>query len=370
MDNLYILMNGVFGRKVPAEFAAADYDYEAALHDELVKLLCDDKGRLNRYKFERNKIDLFELLTQNLEEVLPRSLENALDMFCEIIRVGQGDRLEFHVVRGKQRGRQFVTRATESGNYETFRLDRDRFDVYPMAIGGAGYVDFERYLDGLESITDIYEIIQQGITDRIFEMVQEALLNTWNQAGRPAANKVVSNTFDPAAMVRLCNNIRAYGDPTIYCTPEFAAEMVNAIVYNSAIKISDQDMIEVRERGYIGRFRGVPVVVLPQSFTDEKNEKTVMNPCFAYVMPSGQNSKIVKLGFEGSPYFRTWDDHEGDNSIVLQGYLKVGVAVVGTPNYWGIYYNGSLAGTAQDGNPWYAYNQNLLTAAEKAALNG
>ena len=81
MNNLQILMNGVFGRKVPAEFAAENYDYEAALRDELTKLLCDDKGRLNRYKFDRNKIDLFELLSQNLEEVLPRNIQSALDMF-------------------------------------------------------------------------------------------------------------------------------------------------------------------------------------------------------------------------------------------------------------------------------------------------
>ena len=360
MNTLEMLMNGVFGRKVPAEFAAENYDYEAALHDELVKLLCDDKGRFSRTKYRRNKIELFELLERNLEEVLPQNIQSALDMFCEVIRVPQGSRLEFRVTRGKQRGRQFVTRATESGNYETFRLDRDRFDVYPQAIGGAGYVDFERYLDGVENMTDIYEIIQQGIVDRIFEMVQDCLLSAWKNTGFPANNKVIASTFDPAAMVKLCNVVAAYGSPVIYCTPEFAAEMVNAIVYNNTTKISDQDMIEVRERGYIGRFRGFPVVVMPQSYTDEKNEKLVMNPSFAYVIPAGKE-KLIKLGFEGSPYFREWDDHEGDNSVVLQGYLKVGIGMIGTPNYWGIYYN---AGIEADG--WKDYNDNLDSAIASA----
>lgn len=360
MDKLQVLMNGVFGRKVPAEFAAADYDYEAALRDELVKLLCDDHGKLSRSKFRRNKIDLFELLERNLEEVLPQSIQSALDMFTEVIRVPQGDRIEFRVTRGKQRGRQFVTRATESGNYETFRLDRDRFDVYPMAIGGAGYVDFERYLDGVENMADIYEVIQQGIVDRIFEMVQECLLSAWKNTGFPANNKVIASSFDPASMVKLVNVVRAYGDPVIYCSPEFAAEMVNAIIYNNTTKISDQDMIDVRERGYIGKFRGTPVVVMPQSYTDETNTKLAMNPSFAYVIPGGKE-KIIKLGFEGSPYFREWDDHEGDNSIDLQGYVKVGVGMVGTPNYWGIYYN---AGIEADG--WKDYNNSLDIAIATA----
>ena len=354
MNNLKVLMNGVFGRKVPAEFAAADYDYEAALHDELVKLLCDDNGHINRYKFERNKLDLFELLSENLDEVLPRSVAAALDLFTEIMRVPQGSRPEFRVTRGKQRGKQFVTRATPSGNYETFRLDRDRFDVNIMAIGGAGYVDFERYLDGVESITDIYEVIADGMTDRIFEMVQEALLGTWNAVGRPARNKVVANTFDAAAMRKLCTTVAAYGAPAIYCSPEFAAEMTNAIVYNATTKISDQDMVEVRNRGYIGVFYGTPVIVLPQSFVDETNTKLAMNPSFAYVLPTGKE-KLIKLVFEGNSYFREWDDHEGDNSIVLQAYAKVGLAIVSTPNYWGIYYNKAL--DADSG--WAAYNSAL-----------
>ena len=356
MNNLQVLMNGVFGRAVPAEFAVENYDYAAALHDELVKLLCDERGHIDRYKYMRVKTDLFELLSRNLEDVLPRTVEAALNLFTEVIRVPQGTRLEFRVTRGKQRGKQFVTAATPSGNYESFRLDRDRFDISPKAIGGSGIIDFERYLDGIESITDIYEVINEGMVDRIFEMVQDALLQTWNLAGRPSANKVTVNAFDPAAMTRLCNTVAAYGAPVIYCSPEFAAEMVNAIVYNATTKISDQDMIDVRERGYIGKFHGVPVVVMPQSFVDDKNEKKAINPNFAYVIPSGKE-KIVKLGFEGSPYFREWE-HEGDNGIQLQAYVKVGVAVVSTPNYWGIYYN---SGIAADG--WDEYNTALTTPA-------
>lgn len=354
MNNLKILMNGVFGRKVPAEFAAADYDYEAALHDELVKLLCDENGRVNRYKFERNKIDLFELLAQNLDEVLPRSVAAALDMFTEIMRVPQGSRPEFRVTRGKMRGRQFVTRATPSGNYETFRLDRDRFDVNIQAIGGAGYVDFERYLDGVESITDIYEVISDGMTDRIFEMVQEALLSTWNATGRPARNKVVANTFDAAALRKLCSTVAAYGSPVIYCSPEFAAEMVNVIVYQTTVQIPDEDVTDIRNRGYIGVFYGTPVVVMPQSFTDETNTKLVMNPSFAYVIPTGKE-KLIKLVFEGNSYFREWDDHEGDNSIAIQAYAKIGLAIVSAPNYWGIYYNKAL----DTDSGWAAYNSAL-----------
>ena len=356
MNNLRALMNGVFGRAVPAEFSAENYDYEAALRDELAKLMTKDGKHFNRHVFNRNKEDVFELLEENLQEVLPQNVKSALDMFVEVKNYAQGQRPEFRVVRGKIRGKQFVTRATESGNYETFRLDRDRFDLYIQAIGGAGYVDFERYLDGLESMTDIYEVIQEGIVDRLFEMVQGCLLNSWNAAGRPARNKVATNKFNPTAMKKLCNTVAPYGSPIIYCTPEFAAEMVNALVYNANnIKLSDVDMQEVRDRGYIGKFYGTPVVVMPQSWTDETNTKLQFNPAFAYVLPAGKE-KIIKMAFEGSPYFREWDDHEGDNSFTLQGYVKVGVGLFTAPNYWGIYYNAELS----QGSGWETENTALM----------
>ena len=360
MNKLHMLMNGVFGRAVPAEFQAENYDYEAALRDELAKLMTKDGKHFNRHVFNRNKEDVFELLEENLQEVLPQNVKAALDMFVEVKHYAQGQRPEFRVTRGKIRGKQFVTRATESGNYETFRLDRDRFDLYIQAIGGAGYVDFERYLDGLESMTDIYEVIQEGIVDRLFEMVQGCLLNSWNAAGRPTRNKVATNQFNPTAMKKLCNTVAPYGSPIIYCTPEFAATMVNALVYNSSnIKLSDVDMQEVRDRGYIGKFYGTPVVVMPQSWTDETNTKLQFNPAFAYVLPAGKE-KIIKMAFEGSPYFREWDDHEGDNQFTLQGYVKVGVGLFTTPNYWGIYYNAELS----QGSGWETENAAVVSQSE------
>ena len=355
MNNLQILMNGVFGRKVPAEFAAENYDYEAALRDELAKLMTKDGQHFNRNVFQKNKYDIFELLSENLEEVLPQSIKGALDMFTETIYVAQGDRLEFRVNRGHMRGRQFVTRATESGNYETFRLDHDRFDVYPQAIGGATTVDFERYLDGLEDMRELYQILQEGIVDRLFEMVQECLLASWNAAGRPANNKIATNAFDVTAMRKLCTTITPYGSPIIYCTPEFAAEMMNVITYDTKIKLSDVDVQEIRDRGYIGKFFGTPIVVMPQSWTDETNTKLVMNPSFAYVLPAGRE-KLIKLGFEGQPQVREWDDHEGDNSFGIQAYVKVGIGMFTAPNYWGIYYNAAL----DNDSGWKAYNQSLV----------
>lgn len=345
MNTTQMLLRGSLGLKVPTEFSVDNYDYKRALADELQKMVG------SRTLWEKNKYDLFALMSETLDEVLPQKVNEAIGMFAEVIQVPDGTRCEFRVMKGKQRGKQFVTVAAEAGQYEAFRLDRDRFDVYPIAVAGAMKTDFERYLEGLEDIAVGYEIIMDGMLDRLYEMIQGCLLKSWNMAGRPSANKVAVSAFDASALRKLCNTVAAYGAPVIYCSREFASEMANYLVANSTTKLSDQDMVDVRERGYIGKFFGTPVVVMPQSFTDETNSKLAMNPCFAYVIPAGRE-KLVKVCMEGEARFR--EKVGEDWGTTLEGYKKFGVAMVNTPNYWGIYYN---AGIAAGG--WSEFNETL-----------
>ena len=337
--NIKQLLDCVMGRNIPTEFANENVDYEAALRDEIKKLV----GTYSLYR--RNKYELFDLLAQNAEEVLPRKVLDLIGSFAEVAQYGNNDRLVFKVKRGAQRGRQFVTRATNSGVYETFRLDYDYMEVYSHTIGGAGIIDFERYLDGLEDIAEIYEIILDGMMTEIFREIQQCLAAQWNNTGRPANNKVSANTFDYQKMAQLVQVVGAYGNPVIYCSQLFAATMLNVVATPAGVKVSDKEIDEIRENGYIGKFAGAPVVVIPNSFEDETNEKLVFDPRFAYVIPAGKE-KIVKVALVGQTIIDEWKNT--DRSMEIQGYKKVGVGIVSAPHYWGIYYNSGIDAWGHD----------------------
>ena len=51
-------------------------------------------------------------------------------------------------------------------------------------------------------------------------------------------------------------------------------------------------------RVYLTVIRGTPVVELRQSFLDDNNETKMINPQFAYVLPSGKE-KVVKVLMQG-----------------------------------------------------------------------
>ena len=337
--NIKQLLDCVMGRNIPTEFANENIDYEAALRDEIKKLV----GTYSLYR--RNKYELFDLLAQNAEEVLPRKVLDLIGSFAEVAQYGNNDRLVFKVKRGAQRGRQFVTRATNSGVYETFRLDYDYMEVYSHTIGGAGIIDFERYLDGLEDIAEIYEIILDGMMTEIFREIQKCLADQWMATGRPSNNKVSANTFDHQKMAQLVQVVSAYGTPVIYCSQLFAAQMINVVNTPAGAKVSDKEIDEIRENGYIGKFAGAPVVVIPNSFEDETNEKLVFDPRFAYVIPAGKE-KLVKVALVGQTIIDEWKNT--DRSMEIQGYKKIGVGIVSAPNYWGIYYNSGIDAWGHD----------------------
>lgn len=327
------LFDAATGVKIPSEFENEKIDYESALRDEVKKLVYDYKS------FRKNGREVFDLMEENVDEVLPRKVDDFLGAFCETMQFGNNDAIRFKRRLGHNRGKQYLTRATAAGVYETFRLDEESFELKPYVYGGAGIVDFERYLDGMEDIMELYDILLEGLMDRIFEEVQGCLLASWNDTARPAANKAASNGFDAAKMAALIQVVNAYGTPVIYCGTQFAASMVNVITDGTNYKMSNEDVSDFRNQGYIGRFAGADVVVIPNSYVDDNNDKLIYDPRFAFVMPAGKE-KLVKIGMVGPTIIKQVENE--DWSMEIQLYKKLGIGMVTRPNYWGIYYNSAI----------------------------
>ena len=98
----------------------------------------------------------------------------------------------------------------------------------------------------------------------------------------------------------------------------------------------------IHDYGFINVFRGAPIVQLPQSFVDENNTETYVNPRLAYIFPAGQE-KVVKVVLEGATQIR---DHENkDNSMEVYAWKKMGCAIL-THHNWAMYENTSLTDTS------------------------
>ena len=330
----------------PANYSVGTVD--EALRGELASMC----GSINN--FMRNRYDIYDIIITTADEIVPNKVIDVMGMFAEIRQVPQGQKAIFKRGNvGRNRAKKFLTQVGLAGVYETFRLDNETFELGAYAIGGAATIDFERFLDGVENMADLMDIITEGLTDAVFGEVQKALIAAKDAIGRPDANKVIAESFESDKMFKLVSVVKAYGGAAvIFAAPEFVGEMgpdaiVPVSVAGTQAVFHPEDIDAIHKSGYVNVFRGTPIVQIPQSYVDEKNAQTVINPQFAYVLPAGKE-KVVKIVFEGDTQVYDWVNK--DQSMEINVYKKMGAAIL-THHNWGIYQNTSIPDTTLEVAP-------------------
>jgi hypothetical protein len=319
-------------RTAPAEFSVSSVD--AAVADGF-KELC---GSINN--FMRNRYDIYDIIIENADDIVPGKVMDAMGQFAEVIQLKNGEKKMFkRGGLGRNRAKKFLTQAAQNGLYETFRLDQETFSIGMKNIGGAVSIDFQRMIDGAESLAEFMDVLAEAQEDAIYVEVQNALMAAANNTVMPAANKYTGN-YNANELQRLVNTVKVYGGgATIFAAPEFIAKMgpdaiVPAVSGAQAVYHPD-DIDAIHNIGRIRIFRGCPVVELRQSFLDEKNDKVMIHPQFAYVLPSGKE-KVVKIAMEGDT--QMYDVKNPDNSLEIHTYRMIGVGILAFNN-WGVYQN-------------------------------
>ena len=293
--------------------------------------------------YRENKNLIFNLIEVGLDEVLPQRVLQAYGQFADVKTYAQGDKPVFRVrisEASRKRAKTFVTRVGLAGRYEVFRLDGYTLEVPTSAFGGAAQIGFEEFLDGHITMSDVYDLVLEGLDEAVYREIAKALIAMVTDTNFNAFNKGSATGFDEVEFDRLLATADAYGKSTVYCTFEFAATMAptlsSSINYNA---MSDAMKEERWNNGYFVRYKGHSVIVLPQSFVDEKNATKVINPQYAWIIPTGAE-KPVKIAFEGATAVK---EHENaDWSREIQTYKKVGVAVYNTNPGICVYQNLSL----------------------------
>lgn len=330
-DNL-ALSKILMSKKNPSgkySVAGQDVSYEA-LNDTLKKNLDTIAGTPQLYR--ENKNILFSLMEQTLNDVMPKNALETYGMFAEVQTVAQGNKVVFKKKVGDMRAKQFVTRVAQAGRYEAFELADTKFEIQTSAYGGAARIGIEEFMDGRVQWSDYLDVINEGMSEAVYKEIAKALIAAI--ARFPATNKVSATAFDENQMDRLLQTVSIYGSPIIYCTLEGAMTLMPANNW-----ISDGMKDDRWARGYFTTYKGTPVVVLPQSFTDETNARKVIDPSYIYIFPTN-NQKPVKIVFEGQTLVKEFENR--DWSQELQTYNKFGVGIV-TTNNLAVFKNTSLS---------------------------
>ena len=312
-------------------FNGQNFDY-ASMHEtlknEFAALAPDYR------QFQINKNTIYALIEQTIDDVLPARVMEQYSQFAEIKTFRQGEKPIFTqriTQASRRRAKQFIGKVGLAGLYEVFKLDGQSYEVTTNAIGGAAQIGFEEFLDGRVNFAEVLDIVMEGLDECIYVEIEKQLVGA--VANVQKANKVSKNVFDEVAMDRLLAIADSYGKSAIYCTFEFAATMVPAQGWVSET-MKDQKW----NNGYLANYKGHQVIVLPQSFEDETNTTKVIDPQFAWIIPTGAD-KPVKIAFEGGTIVDDYTNY--DRSREMQVYKKVGVRAIFS-NAICVYQNTSL----------------------------
>ena len=316
---------------VAYSFGEEKYSYED-LNNAFRAQLKEIAGTPALYRENKNLV--FELMEEIIDDVLPKKVLAEYSQFAEIKTYAQGDRPVFTqriTTAARRRAKQFITKVGLAGKYEVFKLDGRSYEVPTSAFGGAAQISIEEYLDGRIDMADVLDIVMEGLDEAIYLEIERALVAAVTDL--PAANKTTQTSFDEDEMDKLISIADSYGQSTIYCTYEFAATMVPSEGW-----ISDNMKEQKWNNGYLANYKGHRVIVLPQSYEDETNAKKVIDPSYAWIIPTGAE-KPVKVAFEGQTMVREFENHDWSREIQI--YKKVGVGAIITNNIC-VYQNTSL----------------------------
>ena len=204
-------------------FKGENFSYEA-LTETLRKEFNEYASTYRDYKSNQNLI--FSVIEETLDDILPKKVEEAYSMFAEVKTFKQGDKPLFRrKISARNRAKQFITRVGLAGIYEVFKLGgEESFEVQTSAIGGAAQIGFEEFLDGRVDFAEVTAIVMEGMDELIYHEIGAALVGSINQL--PEANAHSANGWEEAEFDRLVAIAAAYGDPTIYCSYDFAVKMI------------------------------------------------------------------------------------------------------------------------------------------------
>lgn len=275
--------------------------------------------------YRNNKNQIFQIIEETITEVLPERLHATIGRFAEVKMFAEGDTPSFSVRNGK------ITAFSVAlgGSVSRQRKSKRNITVETEAIQVKVYEELTRVRAGLVDFNELIDDALDAIEDEFYNKIYQALVGTY--ANLPAANKETDTSVDEVKLDRLIAVVASYGSPMILGTrmglsalPEIDSDEAKSDNYN---------------QGYLGKYKGTPVVEMKNVVTDETNEEFVLEDRYFYIIPEGKD-KIVKVAIEGDAYVRDVDGQ--DWTVNFETMVQNGTAVLQT-NYFAIYDNSSLA---------------------------
>lgn len=281
-------------------------------------------GAWNFYNFQKNKWDVYAVISEVLSIGVGEVLVDQFDRFVEVRDVDLGDAIEFEV----EDKSLFRVASIASGNTDIRRqkLYKGKLPIYTEKLAIKIYEELDRFLAGRINWESMVDRVMLSYGNEVAIRIHNAIFDAYDSLNPPFSQ---SGTFDETKLLELIAHVEASTGQkaSVFGTKKALSQIE---VDNSSDAMKDK----LNLLGHYGMFRGTELIELPQAYKPGTYEFAVVDD-FLLVVPNTE--KIVKVVLEGDVYvYDTEAGERNDEQIEFYFGRKVGVGVLKADRY-GLY---------------------------------
>lgn len=276
--------------------------------------------------FEANKRDIYRLVEESAKEIVPKRINDSVGAFVELKNFKPGERPVFRIRRSGVKA--YVTSA--GGSVKRHRIDHQTIMLDYEWIQAHAYEELVRLRAGIVDFKELMDEVIDAIERKVYEIIVLQINTLYSSL--PQTNKKSGSTIDEKQFDRIIQIVSSYsqGKPMIVGTFLGLAELPEID--------SPEAKNDIYRNGFVGYYKGCPVVELENVVTDISNEDFVLEDRYIYVLPQGAE-KVVKVGV-GDTIVREKQGEDWTEGMIMA--TEVGVATLFHENI-GAYDVASLA---------------------------
>ncbi|WP_211749688.1 hypothetical protein [Paenibacillus sp. Marseille-Q4541] len=293
------------------------------LREAMNKILGSENGKFNAKKLRRNKLDLFEIIEEAVDQRVEADVRERFKAFVDYRSTAFGDKLEFipksteFLSVSKIAGGTNNLRRQRIGKGEAYRIDTEWYGVKI-------YEELERFLSGQIDWVDLINDVERAFEERITADIFKAIKDAYNGLSAPYKH---TGVWDLEEFNLVVEYVRAATGlkPMVIGTRVAVSKATPAYVSNGMMEQRNSD-------GFFKEVDGITFGIIEQGFLPGTEQFAIDND-FLLILPNG-NEKIVKFVMEGEALIDdAKDSANADDSVEYTLRKKYGVAVEKSAKY-------------------------------------
>jgi hypothetical protein len=281
-------------------------------------------GDWNFYNFQKNKWDVYAVLTELLSITMGDLITDKFNSFVDVQDTNLGDTIEFLI----EDNSLFRIATIADGNTDIRRqkLYGKKLTVTTEKLAVKIYAELDQFLAGRINWGKMLDRVTLSYAFELTVRIYNCIYNSYASLNAPFAQ---TGSFSEDTLATMIADVQMSTGQTVvvYGTKKALGKITNTTP-------SERMKDELNMMGHYGYFQGTALIELPQG-KKAGTQTNLVNDSFLLVIPAGE--KIVKMILEGDAYiYDTPAGVRNDEQIEFFFGRKAGVSALIT-NQYGMY---------------------------------